>query len=116
MIYIIANCFGKYYCHRSVFLSSLTYTISRVYFSNHNHAYKTLHSTSHRNLSERVGVVDTALSYEPEGCGFESRLVFYLFLHTFFVPLSGYCSNVQGNLETQSIYSTFSLEKHNLPG
>ena len=25
--------------------------------------YKTLHSTSHRNLSERVGEVDTALSY-----------------------------------------------------
>ena len=29
--------------------------------------YKTLHSTSHRNLSERVGEVDTALSYQPEG-------------------------------------------------
>ena len=47
--------------------------------------YKTLHSTSQRNLSERVGEVDTALSYEPEGRGFESRLVFYFFLHTFFV-------------------------------
>ena len=46
--------------------------------------YKTLHSTSHRNLSERVGEVDTALSYEPEGHGFESRLVFYFFsLHLF---------------------------------
>ena len=62
--------------------------------------YKTLHSTSHRNLSERVGEVDTALIYEPEGRGFESRLVFYFFLHTFFVLFSGYCSNVQGNLET----------------
>ena len=41
--------------------------------------YKTLHSTSQRNLSERVGEVDTALSYEPEGRGFESRLVFYFF-------------------------------------
>ena len=46
--------------------------------------YKTLHSMSHRNLSERVGEVDTALSYEPEGRGFESRLVFYFFsLHLF---------------------------------
>ena len=61
--------------------------------------YKTIHSTSHRNLSERVGEVDTALSYEPEGRGFESRFVF-CFLHTFFVLFSGYCSNVQGNLET----------------
>ena len=26
----------KCYCHRSVFLSSLTYTISRVYFSSQN--------------------------------------------------------------------------------
>ena len=55
--------------------------------------YKTLHSTSHRKLSERVGVVDTASSYEPEGRGFESRLVF--FSSHFFVPLSGYCSKVQ---------------------
>ena len=59
--------------------------------------YKTLHSTSHRNLSERVGEVDTALSYEPEGRGFEFRLVFFFF---FFVLFSGYSSNVQGNLET----------------
>ena len=41
--------------------------------------YETLYSTSHRNLSVRVGVVDTGLSYEPEGRGFESRLVFYFF-------------------------------------
>ena len=52
------------------------------------------------DLSERIGEVDTALSYEPEGRGFESRFVFYIFLHTFFVLFSGYCSNVQGNLET----------------
>ena len=62
--------------------------------------YKTLHSASHRNLSERVGEVDTALSYGPEGHGFESRLVFYFFLHTLFVLFSGYCSNVQCILET----------------
>ena len=62
--------------------------------------YKTLHSTSQRNLSERVGEVDTALSYEHEGRGFESRFVFYFFLHTVSVLFSGYCSNVQGNLET----------------
>ena len=62
--------------------------------------YKTLHSTKHSNLSERAGVVDTAFSYEPEGHGLESRFVFNFFLLTFFVPLSGYCSNVQGSLET----------------
>ena len=50
--------------------------------------YKTLHSTSNRKLSEWVGVVDTASSYEQEGRGFESRLLFYFFLHTFFVPFS----------------------------
>ena len=61
--------------------------------------YKKLHSTSHQKISEWVGVVDTASSYEPKGRGFESRLVFF-FLHTFFVPLSGYCSKVQDNLET----------------
>ena len=61
--------------------------------------YKTLHSTSHRNLPERVGEVDTALSYEPGGRGFETRFVFF-FLPTFFVLFSGYCSIVQGNLET----------------
>ena len=56
--------------------------------------YKTLHSTSHRKVSEWVGVVDTASSYEQEGRGFESHLLFYFFLHTFFVPLSEYCSKV----------------------
>ena len=34
--------------------------------------YMTLHSTSRRKLSEWVGVVDTASSYQPEGRGFES--------------------------------------------
>ena len=37
--------------------------------------YKTLYSTSHRNLSERVGEVDTALSYEPDGV----RIPFFIF-------------------------------------
>ena len=62
--------------------------------------FKTLHSTNHRKLSEWVGVVDTASSYEQEGREFESRLLFYFFLHTFFVRLSGYCSKVQDNLKT----------------
>ena len=61
--------------------------------------YKTPHSTSQRNISEWVGEVDTALSYEPEGRGFKSRFVFYFFLHALFLLFSGYCSNVQGNLE-----------------
>ena len=55
---------------------------------------------SRRKLSEWVGVVDTASSYEQEGREFESRLLFYFFLHTFFVTLSGYCSKVQDNLKT----------------
>ena len=48
--------------------------------------YKTLHSTSHCKLSEWVGVhvVDTASSYEPEGRGFESRIVFYFVFFTLF--------------------------------
>ena len=61
--------------------------------------YKTLHSTNHRKLSQWVGVMDTASSYQSESRGFKSRLVFF-FLHTVFVPLSGYCSKVQDNLET----------------
>ena len=36
-----------------------------------------LHSTSHSNLSEWVGVVDMASSYEPEGRGFEYHFVFF---------------------------------------
>ena len=51
--------------------------------------YKTLHSTNHRKLSKWVGVVDTASSYGQEGREFESRLLFYCFLHIFFVTLSG---------------------------
>ena len=46
--------------------------------------YKTLHSTSHSKVSEWVGVVETASSYEPEGRGFESHLVFYFFSSHFF--------------------------------
>ena len=41
--------------------------------------YKRLHSTSCHNLSERVGEVYTALGYEPEVRGFESRFVFFSF-------------------------------------
>ena len=52
--------------------------------------YKTLHSTSHHKLSEWVGVVDKASSYEPEGRGFESRLVFYFF----FTLFSWHCLDV----------------------
>ena len=44
--------------------------------------YTTLYSTSHRKLTEWVGVVDTASSYELEGRGFESRMVFYFFFFT----------------------------------
>ena len=46
--------------------------------------YKTLHSTNHGKLSEWVGVVDTASSYEQEGREFESRLLFYFFFFTLF--------------------------------
>ena len=46
--------------------------------------YKKLHSASHCKVSEWVGVVDTASSYEPKGRGFESRLVSYFFSSPFF--------------------------------
>ena len=45
--------------------------------------YKTLHSTSHRKLSEWVGVMDTASSYESEGRGFKSRLLCFSSSHLF---------------------------------
>ena len=45
--------------------------------------------------SEWVGIVDTASSSEPEGRGFASRLVFFLFLNTFYTPLAEYCPNLQ---------------------
>ena len=41
--------------------------------------YKTLHSTSRTKLYKWAGIVDTASSHEPEGCGFESPKVFFLF-------------------------------------
>ena len=79
--------------------------------------YKTLYSTSRRNQSERVGEVDTALSYEPEGQGFESRVVFYFFLH-FFTPFLSFFLDIaqmfKGTSRHKVQYSTCSLEKHNL--
>ena len=68
-----------------VFLSSLTYIVRYPEFILvvitvvSEARYKTVHQTSHLKISEWVGVVDTASSYEPEGRGFESRLVFYFF-------------------------------------
>ena len=35
--------------------------------------YKTLHLTSRTKQYKLVGIVDTASSHEPDGCGFESR-------------------------------------------
>ena len=46
--------------------------------------YKTLHSTNHGKLSEWVGVVNTASSYEQEGREFESCLLFHFFFFTLF--------------------------------
>ena len=62
--------------------------------------YKTPHSTSQENLSERVGEVDTALSYEPESRGFESRLVFYFF----FKPFSCYFLDIAQMFKVTSRY------------
>ena len=67
--------------------------------------YKTLHSTSHRNLSEWVGVVDTASSYEQEGRGFETRLLFYFFLHTF----SCQCLDIAQKFKTTSRHKVYTL-------
>ena len=41
--------------------------------------YMTIHSISRTKPSEWVGIVDTASSSEPEGRGFASPLVFFLF-------------------------------------
>ena len=68
--------------------------------------YKTLHSTSYSNLFERVGVVDTALGYEPEGRGFESRLLFYFFLHTFFLY---HCLDIAQMFEATSRHKVCTL-------
>ena len=46
--------------------------------------YKTLHSTSRTKLNKWADIVDTASSHEPEGCGFESPKVFFLFLFIIF--------------------------------
>ena len=70
--------------------------------------YKTLHSTSHRKLSEWVGAMDTASSYESEGRGFKSRLEFFS---------SHFFRTIAQKFKTtskQSIYITCSLEKHNV--
>ena len=59
--------------------------------------YKTLHLSCRIKLYKWVGIVDRESSHEPEGCGFESRYVFFFFCccSQFFAPLSGYCSKVQ---------------------
>ena len=41
--------------------------------------YRTLHLTSGTKLYKWVGIVDTASSHEPEGCGFNSpKVLFFL--------------------------------------
>ena len=75
--------------------------------------YKTLHLMSHQNLFERVGEVDTALSYEPEDRGFESRLVFYFFLHTYSCYFLDIAQMFKATSRHKVQYSTCSLEKHN---
>ena len=68
--------------------------------------YKTLHSTSYRNLSEWVGVVDTASSYEQEGRGIESRLIFYFFSSHFF---SSHCLGIAQKFKTTSRHKVYTL-------
>ena len=68
--------------------------------------YKTLHSSSHSKVSEWVGVVDTASSYEPEGRGFESHLVFYLFFFTLF---SCHCLYIAQKFKTTSRHKVYTL-------
>ena len=46
--------------------------------------YNTLHSTNRTKLYKWVGIVDTASSHEPEGCGFESPKIFFFFLFIIF--------------------------------
>ena len=66
--------------------------------------YKTLHSTSHHKLSELVGVVDTASTYNPEGRGFESRFVFF-----FFTLFSCHFLDTAQKVKTTSRYKVYTL-------
>ena len=68
--------------------------------------YKTLHSTSHRKLSEWVGVMDTASSYESEGRGFKSRLFFVVFFFTLF---SCHCLDIAQKFKTTSRHKVCTL-------
>ena len=100
-----------------IFLSSLTYTTSRVILVViivvSEARYKTLHSTSHRKLSEWVGVMDTASSYESEGRGFKSRLVF-VFFTLFRTIVWILLKSSRQPRDIKNIYPTCSLEKHNV--
>ena len=69
--------------------------------------YKTLHSKSHRKLSEWVSVMGTASSNESEGRGFKSRLVF--FLHTF----SYHCLDIAQKFKTTSRHKVYTLHAAN---
>ena len=68
--------------------------------------YKTLFSTSHSKLSEWVGVVDAVWSYEPEGRGIESPLVFFIFFFTLF---SCHCLDIAQNFKTTLRHKVFTL-------
>ena len=63
--------------------------------------YKTLHSTSHRKLSERVGIMDKASSYESEGRGFKSRLF------SFFTLFSCPCLDIAQKFKTSSRHKVY---------
>ena len=67
--------------------------------------YKTLHSTSHRKLSERVGIVDQASSYEPKGRGFNPAWYFIFF----FTLLSCHCLDIAQKFKMTSRQKVYTL-------
>ena len=69
--------------------------------------YKTLHSTSRTKLYKWAGIVDTASSHEPEGCGFESPKVFYFFVHNF----SRHCLNIAQKFKNFVFFMLFNAFK-----
>ena len=56
-------------------------------------------------MSEWIGVVDTASSYEQEGRGFESRLIFIFF----FTLLSNHCLDIAQKFKTTSRLKVYAL-------
>ena len=70
IIIVVVYFYPRLRIRRPVFILVVIIVVSEA-------RYKTLHSTSHRKLTEWFGLMDTAPSYESESRGFKSRLFFF---------------------------------------